>query len=83
MTEFPIPDNLRVQIAESSPSKEGRAFSLADDMAYAGQHQLSDLVKPDMRVTIAFTDATRACPDERLVECWNCSTMFTVRKGDE
>jgi nickel-dependent lactate racemase len=67
MTEFPIPGNLRVHIAESSPSKEGHTFSLADDMAYVGQHQLFDLVRPGMRVTIAFTDATRACPDEQLV----------------
>lgn len=32
-----------------------------------GEQRLADLAHPGMRVTIAFTDATRACPDERLV----------------
>lgn len=32
-----------------------------------GEQRLADLARPGMRVTIAFTDATRACPDERLV----------------
>ncbi|ABU58778.1 lactate racemase domain-containing protein [Roseiflexus castenholzii] len=32
-----------------------------------GDQCLADLARPGMRVTIAFTDATRACPDERLV----------------
>lgn len=32
-----------------------------------GEQRLTDLARPGMRVTIAFTDATRACPDERLV----------------
>jgi nickel-dependent lactate racemase len=32
-----------------------------------GDQRLADLAHPGMRVTIAFTDATRACPDERLV----------------
>jgi nickel-dependent lactate racemase len=32
-----------------------------------GDQRLQDLAKPGMRVTIAFTDATRACPDTLLV----------------
>ncbi|MCS6940902.1 MAG: lactate racemase domain-containing protein [Roseiflexus sp.] len=32
-----------------------------------GGQRLASLARPGMRVTIAFTDATRACPDERLV----------------
>ncbi len=34
---------------------------------YIGEVQLARIARPGMRVTIAFTDATRACPDERLV----------------
>ncbi len=69
MIEFPISNQLRVHIAASKPPQEGQAdpFSLANDLTYVGQQRLSTLVKPGMRVTIAFTDATRACPDELLV----------------
>ncbi len=32
-----------------------------------GSRRLNDIVQPGMHVTIAFTDATRACPDELLI----------------
>jgi nickel-dependent lactate racemase len=77
MTEFPISDNLRVHIAENSPSKEGRTFSLADNIVHVGENRLSDMVRPGIRVTIAFTDATRACPDEQLVG-WLLEKLTTL-----
>jgi nickel-dependent lactate racemase len=65
--DFSVPDNLRVQVAESvSPDQVG-LFSLGADMTDVGPKHLADLVHPEMQVTIAFTDATRACPDEQLV----------------
>jgi nickel-dependent lactate racemase len=67
MIDFSIPHNLRVQVAESVSPDQANAFSLADDIAYVGQRRLADLVQPDMQITVAFTDATRACPDEQLV----------------
>jgi nickel-dependent lactate racemase len=67
MKEFPIPDNMRVYIAESISPDQADAFSLADDIVYVGQKHLVDLVRPDIRITIAFTDATRACPDKQLI----------------
>jgi nickel-dependent lactate racemase len=69
MIDFPISDHLRVYIVESNTPEEHSAvsFSLADDVVHVGENRLSDLVKPGMQVTIAFTDATRACPDEQLV----------------
>lgn len=48
-----------------------RAVSKADTPPHAAtvftDERLSHLARPGMRVAIAFTDATRACPDERLV----------------
>ncbi|MGQ9550179.1 MAG: lactate racemase domain-containing protein [Roseiflexus sp.] len=34
---------------------------------HIGEQRLADIARPGMRVTIAFTDATRACPDAQLV----------------
>jgi nickel-dependent lactate racemase len=63
------PERLRVYVAQSnSPNlRAADHFSLAHNMAYVGQQRLTDRARPGMRVTIAFTDATRACPDEQLV----------------
>lgn len=64
MVDFPIPDRLRTQLVESNPPP---APYERGSMTCPGERRLRDLVKPGMRVTIAFTDATRACPDELLV----------------
>lgn len=44
-----------------------RTLEVAQPVVQIGDQRLTDMVRPGMRVTIAFTDATRACPDERLV----------------
>jgi nickel-dependent lactate racemase len=63
MVDFVIPSRLRPQVVESNfPAP------MADwTPQLVGEKRLSDIVKPGMRVTIAFTDATRACPDELLI----------------
>ncbi len=66
MLDFAVPDGLRVHVAESRTAPPA-SFSLARDLAYVGPKHLADLVRPGQRVTVAFTDATRACPDELLV----------------
>jgi nickel-dependent lactate racemase len=66
MFNFPISRGLRVQVAENKNLAAGD-FLLARDMVEVGQTRLADVARPGMRVTIAFTDATRACPDEQLV----------------
>lgn len=65
LPDFPTPNRLRLHIAESGA--QHRHISLADDLVYMGRQRLADLARPGMRVTIACTDATRACPDEQLV----------------
>lgn len=63
--DFPIPAGLRLHLAQSS---EGAAeLTWPDQLTLIGPQRLPNLAKPGMRVTIAFTDATRACPDEQLV----------------
>lgn len=63
MVDFLIPNRLRPQVVESNfPSPQADCTP-----APVGEKRLSDIVKPGMRVTIAFTDATRACPDELLI----------------
>src|SRR5689334_2036564 len=64
MIDFPIPDRLRAQVVESNPPA---TITTQGSIVHAGERRLQDLVKPGMRVTIAFTDATRACPDELLI----------------
>lgn len=63
--DFPIPAGLRLQIAQSN--QPDQAVMDCFNPTQVGSKPLADLVKPGMRVTIAFTDATRACPDELLV----------------
>ena len=66
--DFPIPAGLRVYTAESKPPGRGPApFDLVADLAQVGSTRLADLARPGQRVVIAFTDATRACPDRLLV----------------
>jgi nickel-dependent lactate racemase len=63
MLNFLIPDRLRTQVVQSNfpaPIADGTP-------TLVGAKRLSDVVRPGMRVTIAFTDATRACPDELLI----------------
>ncbi len=62
--DFPIPAGWRLQIAHNNSTLPGLAWP--EQLVQVGPTRLADLVKPGMRVTIAFTDATRACPDERL-----------------
>ena len=66
MLGIPLPPYLRVSLAQSH-SPTTKPFVWPDDIVHVGPHRLRNLVKPGMRVTIAFTDATRACPDELLV----------------
>ena len=63
MVDYPIPATLRPITAES------RAVSVPAELRIApiGSRRLSDIARPGMRVIIAFTDATRACPDELLI----------------
>jgi nickel-dependent lactate racemase len=49
------------------PERFAAPANLAEQIARVGQHSLAALAKPGMRVTIAFTDATRACPDGLLL----------------
>jgi nickel-dependent lactate racemase len=63
MVDFLIPNRLRPQVVESNFPNPVADWTPAP----VGEKRLSDIVKPGMRVTIAFTDATRACPDELLI----------------
>lgn len=67
MIDFPIPTGLRAYVAESKSIGPARPFSLAGDIVHVGSRRLASLARPGMQVTIAFTDATRACPDTELV----------------
>jgi len=69
MLDFPIPDHWRVTLAESNPPPASWVPRVAgwDDVRRLSERSLAALVRPGMRVTIAFTDATRACPDAWLV----------------
>jgi nickel-dependent lactate racemase len=53
-----------MQLAESRPLTAAERSSA---IIPAGAARLADLARPGMTVTIAFTDATRACPDALLV----------------
>jgi nickel-dependent lactate racemase len=59
---FTLPGNFRVTIAAPRPPA-----APSDALVHVGGGALAELAGPGKRVTIAFTDATRACPDERLV----------------
>ncbi|MFN8453427.1 MAG: lactate racemase domain-containing protein [Anaerolineae bacterium] len=63
--DFPIPAGLRLQIAQSQVGPT--ALPWPENLTLVGAKRLAGLARPGMRVTIAFTDATRACPDEQLV----------------
>jgi nickel-dependent lactate racemase len=63
MVDFLIPNRLRPQVVESNFPTPVADWTPTP----VGEKRLSDIVKPGMRVTIAFTDATRACPDELLI----------------
>ena len=63
MVDFLIPNRLRPQVVESNFPNPVADWTPTP----VGEKRLSDIVKPGMRVTIAFTDATRACPDELLI----------------
>lgn len=67
--QFDLPNSAhwRIQFARSEQLAEGKQFLWPDDIAQVGPKRLADLARPGMRVTLAFTDATRACPDELLV----------------
>lgn len=65
MLDFPIPAGLRLHIARSS--QPDHAVMSHFNPPEVGTQRLANLARPGMRVTIAFTDATRACPDEQLV----------------
>ncbi|HWQ12448.1 MAG TPA: lactate racemase domain-containing protein [Roseiflexaceae bacterium] len=59
---FTLPDHFRVTVAEPRPPAAS-----SDTPVHVGGPALAELAGPGTRVVIAFTDATRACPDERLV----------------
>lgn len=57
-------NNCHLHLAENRPVTD---YASLDALNYVNQRRLADIVKPGMRVMIAFTDATRACPDEQLI----------------
>jgi nickel-dependent lactate racemase len=63
MFDFPFPTSLRTYKALN------RKVDMPLKMAIepVGRRRLADMARPGMRVTIAFTDATRACPDAVLI----------------
>lgn len=54
-------------MAESAPQSGLTDFSWPRDIKRVGSRDLASIAKRGMRVTIAFTDATRACPDSQLI----------------
>ena len=63
MVDYPVSATLHPIIAESCASIAPASLQIAP----VGARRLSDIARPGMCVTIAFTDATRACPDELLI----------------
>src|SRR5512133_3191868 len=58
---------MRRYLAVPNPHETLPLASLeADDLPSFGP-SLAELARPGMRATIAFTDSTRRCPDERLI----------------
>jgi nickel-dependent lactate racemase len=60
--DAPLPPSWRVTRAISHTPARSHTTTI-----HVGDRRLTDLARPGMRVTIAFTDATRACPDQHLV----------------
>jgi lactate racemase len=69
--EVELPATMDVQLASARalpPLADVRAAVRAALAAPVGSPPLRALARPGMRVVIAFTDATRACPDRLLIE---------------
>ena len=60
--DAPLPPSWRVTRAMSHTPAMSHTTTI-----HVGDRRLTDLARPGMRVTIVFTDATRACPDQHLV----------------
>lgn len=81
--DFPIPAGLRAYVAGSkSPGRGPAPFDLAADLAQVGSARLAELAGPGQRVVIAFTDATRACPDTLLVN-WLVAELAALGVAQE
>jgi nickel-dependent lactate racemase len=68
---FELPATMRAHLACSRslpPLADLEAAVCAALRNPVGAPPLAELAKPGMRVVIAFTDATRACPDRALIE---------------
>ncbi len=68
--EFDLPPGMRGTVAISNPVPPvaDAEAAIADALAYpVGSPRLRELARAGQRVCIAFTDATRACPDHLLV----------------
>ncbi|MBN2385861.1 MAG: nickel-dependent lactate racemase [Anaerolineales bacterium] len=67
---FRLPDSIQTDLAVSQPAVPQTDPAAAIRQALAapiGSPPLADLARPGQRVCIAFTDITRACPDQLLV----------------
>jgi len=68
---MPMPMSSRIRETVASPAAlPGRPIDptrLASGIQRVGATRLQDYARPGVRVTIAFTDATRACPDAALI----------------
>ncbi len=64
-----MPTRIRETVAApaSLPGRPIDADHLASGIQHVGAAHLQDYARPGARVTIAFTDATRACPDAALI----------------
>jgi len=51
MIDFPVPETMRVHVAESRPSTAIDKFSLTDHITFVGSKQLADRVKPGTTAT--------------------------------
>ena len=64
-----MPSRIREMIASHAvlPGESIEPAGFATAVQRAGAIQLADFARPGARVTLAFTDATRACPDAILI----------------
>lgn len=66
---MPLPSRIRETVASPAalPGRPIDPAHLASGIQHVGAARLQDYARPGARVTIAFTDATRACPDAALI----------------
>lgn len=80
LTRFILPPHLRAHVVESHAPECAFADAPATPI---GPRALRDVARPGMRVTIAHTDATRACPDALLIgRLMNELVALGIRRDD-